>query len=151
LEVLSGGAYHPAEILARQYFVLLVFQPTTQSAQEERTMASDLTSSAVSFQDLATTPGVKEFLEKHDAEKAFRKVVDLVHVSFPEVMFLRADLQPDPDEEDRASVILYATLPSSQPVAQTQAQNRNYHEQLVRQVPLSLCPLFGLVLRFTES
>jgi hypothetical protein len=107
--------------------------------------------SAVSLQGPAMAPGVKEFLKMHEAEGAFRQVVDLVHASFPELTSVQADLQPDPDEEDRTSVILYATLPASQPVAQTQAQNRNYHEQLVRQVPLSLCPLFGLVLRFTES
>jgi hypothetical protein len=107
--------------------------------------------SAISLPVPTLAPGVQDFLIKHEAEKAFRQICDLVHESFPEVIQIRADLQDDPDEEGRRSVILYATLPSSHPLDLIQSQRRNYHEQLVGKVPLSLCPLFGLILRFAES
>ena len=106
--------------------------------------------SAISLPVPTMAPGVQEFLVKHEAESAFRKICDLVHESFPEVTCIHSDLQDDPDEEDRVSVILYATLPPSHPFDLLQSQRKNYYDKLVSEIPLSFCPLFGLILKFGE-
>lgn len=107
--------------------------------------------SAITLPIATMAPGVREFLVKHEAETAFRQICELVLESFPEVIQIHADLQEEPDEEDRVSVILYATLPLSQPFDLLQSQRRKYYERLVNTVPLSLCPLFGLIIRFSQA
>jgi hypothetical protein len=106
--------------------------------------------SAISLPLPTMAPGVQEFLVTHEANDAFRQISELVQESFPEVASIRADFQEDPDEEERVSVILYATLPATHSVALLQSQRKSFYDQLVRKVPLSLCPLFGLILRHGE-
>ncbi len=103
------------------------------------------------FQELAVDSSISDFLIRHDAEREFRKVCELVRTSFPALIGLGVTLQEDPDDDGRAQVVVCATLPEIDPDDQLQASMRLYHERLIAEVPISYCPLFALVFAFVSE
>jgi hypothetical protein len=101
-------------------------------------------------QELTVDVSVSDFLIRHGAEREFRKVCELVRASFPALIGLEAMLQEDPDDDGRVQAVVCATLPEVYPDDQVQASMRRYHERLIAELPLSYCPLFALVIAFSN-
>jgi hypothetical protein len=105
---------------------------------------------AFSQESLLETP-VIEFLRQHNAEAEFQTVCELVRDCFPELRSLRFGLLEDPDEEGRTWLVLHGTLPKCHPPDLLLGQRRQYHNRFVNEVPLSHCPLFGLLIDFAQE
>jgi hypothetical protein len=90
----------------------------------------------------------RNFLMRHGAELEFRKIIELVRACFPELLGLEVALHEDPDEEGRAQAVLRVKLSESFPDGELQSALRRYHERLIKELPLSQCPLFALVTEF---
>jgi hypothetical protein len=102
-------------------------------------------------QELTVDASINDFLDRHSAQREFRKICELVRASFPALIGLEVMLQEDPDEDGRAQVVVCAKLPELSPDDQLQASLRRYHERLIAELPLSFCPLFALVTEFVSE
>jgi hypothetical protein len=91
---------------------------------------------------------VNDFLRRQGAQVEFAKICELARSAFPALTGLEFTLQEDPDEVGRVRVVVCVRLPDSYSDELLRAGTQCYHEQLVAQVPLDLCPLFALVTEF---
>ena len=107
--------------------------------------------SETTIQNQVLDPPVREFLQRHNAEAEFQTACELVQACFPELRSLRFWLQEDPDEEGRTWLVLHGTLPKTHPPELLLSQRKQYHNRLVNDVPLSHCPLFGLLIDFAQE
>ena len=89
-----------------------------------------------------------DFLRREGAQELFQRICELARSCFPSLLGLEVTLQEDPDEVDRARLVVCVRLPGVYPDTRLEAGTRRYHEQVIAEVPLELCPLFALVTEF---
>jgi hypothetical protein len=99
-------------------------------------------------ESLLTNEEVATFLSAHQAEAAFENVCKLAQTFFSERDTLEVMLQEDPDTIGRSQVVVVVRLAASSSDEQVRAALARYHERLVKEVPLDLCPLFALIPEF---
>ena len=98
--------------------------------------------------EITVDESVNDFLCRRGAQEDFRKICELARSAFPALTGLEVTLQEDPDEIGRAQVVICVRLPDAYPDEQLEGGLRRYHERVITEVPLDLCPLFALVTEF---
>jgi hypothetical protein len=102
-------------------------------------------------EELAVDPSVSTFLQRRGAQEELRKICELARGCFPGLIGLEVTLQEDPDEDGRSQAVVCTRLAESYPDMQLRLGLRRYHERLVTEIPLPLCPLFALIIQFVSE
>src|SRR6266542_2261457 len=105
--------------------------------------------STTTISEVALPAEVFAFLRQHQAEAAFDHVCGLVREYYPDLREMGFRLLDDPDTEDRVWLEVQIHLPNSLACTQQlRDRERCYHDRLVKEVHLDLCPLFTVKYQF---